>query len=108
LAKYEGALGGIVDFVRNTVRNSSGLGITVPQLMYDIQAIFGPRFGIKAQDLNSSEVIEFISELLAEEKGQYGPPPEDSTSNIGLGTGTDKNDVEINQDYFRFAQPASQ
>lgn len=109
LAKYQGALDGIINYVRNTVRNSRGLGVSVPQLVYDVQSIFGPQYGILSQDMNSPEVIEFLSDLLSEEKDKYGPPPEENVSTIGLDIGTaDKGDQDDNQDYFGFAQPVTQ
>jgi hypothetical protein len=81
----------IVSFVKNLIKNNNGLGCSVPQLQYDILSTFSPsKCPISEQDLNESDVIEFLNECIAEERKSV---PKDMTQmNLGLGLGKDVED----------------
>lgn len=79
----------VVSYIKNNIKNSNGLSVTIPQLQADILDLFG-RQGIQPQDVMNDEFVKYLSDCIFE--AQSGLPPEHHNSNIGFGVGKDLED----------------
>jgi hypothetical protein len=89
LAKYDSVAQDIDNFVNNTIKNSHGIGSTVPQLQYDILANFG-RAGVDSKDVMNDQVVKYLSDCILE--AQKNIAPKSPEPNLGKGIGRAEED----------------
>lgn len=88
LAQYDFA-DKVVSYIKNNIKNSNALSITIPQLEADILEIFG-RQGLQAQDVMNDEFTRYLSDCIYEAQKMLSP--EHQNNNIGKGIGKDIED----------------
>lgn len=97
----------IINFIKNKIATHRGL-IPLPAIQEEVLATF-KRDGVQPQDVNTSEVANFINQMIIEERKQ-NPTFDANDINIGRGVGVkDLNDDDsANSDFFKGLLPISQ
>lgn len=93
----------LINYINNTIDNSHGISVKVPQLQHDILHTFGYSKRLEAQDVWNDEVAEFLSKLVENAREVSF---QTSDSRIGDGVGRTE-DMDLNSDYFAGLQPAT-
>jgi len=93
----------LINYINNTIDNSHGISVKVPQLQHDILHTFGYSKRLEAQDVWNDEVAEFLSKLVENAREVSF---QTSDSRIGDGVGRTE-DMDLNSEYFAGLQPAT-
>lgn len=93
----------LINYINNTIDNSHGISVKVPQLQHDILHTFGYSKRLEAQDVWNDEVAEFLSKLVENAREDAFQV---SDSRIGDGVGRTE-DMDLNSEYFAGLQPAT-
>lgn len=92
----------IANFVKNNIKNTHGLGVTVPSLQHDILSLFG-KYGVDGKDVMNDEVAKYLSHCILE--AQTHVRQTDISHQLGLGVGKENEDGQ--QDVWQTLMPAS-
>lgn len=106
LSKYKNCSDDIINYINNTIENSHGMGVTIPQLQHDILHTFGKRHGLETQDVLNDEVAKYINDCIV--AAQSHIVPEEHNPHIGAGVGRTETDDADNNDAFAILMPATE
>lgn len=76
----------IVNYIRNMIKNKSGLGVSIPQIQHDVFSLFGIK-GLNSKDLINEDVAKFINDCIYNERKML--PDSIDNHNIGKDVGKD-------------------
>lgn len=85
LSKYD-FVNDIVNYIKNNIANTNGLGCSVPQLSDDILALFSKN-GLQAQDIYNDEVAKYLSNCIYDVQKML--PDNNEMHDLGKNVGKD-------------------
>jgi len=85
LKKYD-FVGNIVNYIKNNIKNTNGVGNSVPQLQHDILSLFS-KDGLAPQDILNDEVSKYLSDCILEQQKML--PSDSDNGQLGFGVGKD-------------------
>jgi hypothetical protein len=103
LSKYESCVEDIVNFIKNTIENMHGQGVTIPQLQHDILHTFGKRHGLEPEDVLNDEVAQYINNAII---ASHNNVRDEHNPNIGAGVGRTESEDDDGKDAFSILMPA--
>jgi hypothetical protein len=106
LSKYKKCSDDIINYIRNTISNTHGMGVTIPQLQHDILYTFGKRYGLETQDVLNDDVAKYINDCIV--SAQSHIVPEEHNPNIGAGVGRTEGETDEDKDAFAILMPATE
>ncbi len=106
LSKYKNCADDIVNYIKNTIDNTHGMGVTIPQLQHDILYTFGKRHGLETQDVLNDEVAKYINDCIV--MAQLHVVPEEHNPHIGAGVGRTESETDEDKDAFAILMPATE
>jgi len=106
LSKYKSCADDIINYIRNTIENTHGMGLTIPQLQHDILHTFGRRQGLKTQDVLNDEVAKYINDCIVAAQAHVVPEAHDP--HLGAGVGRTESETDEDKDAFAILMPATE